>query len=140
MLTISRHHLIGEAIEICGGLNIFGSLDELTPAISVEAVMDRSPEVIMVSNYSADGSERSEDLSQWARWPHIPAVENGNLYFVNADQITRPSTRILGGVEAICQNLDAARGKASATAGREGVRNPLTDPDSTAAQAGPHRD
>ena len=111
MLTISRHHLIGEAIEICGGQHVFAALNDLTPAISVEAVLDELPQVIMANNYSTDGSEQPDDLSAWTRWPHIPAVQNGNLYFVRADEITRPSTRILIGVDTICKNLDMARNK-----------------------------
>jgi iron complex transport system substrate-binding protein len=111
MLTISRHHLIGQAIELCGGKNIFAALDELTPVISVEAVLDELPQVIMANNYSLDGSEQPDDLLVWTKWPHLPAVQNGNLYFVSADEITRPSVRILLGVDAICKNLDSARNK-----------------------------
>jgi iron complex transport system substrate-binding protein len=103
--------LIGEAIDICGGQNVFGALDDLTPAISVEVVLDALPQVIMANNYSTDGSEQPDDLSAWTRWPHIPAVQNGNLYFVSADEITRPSTRILIGVDTICKNLELARNK-----------------------------
>jgi iron complex transport system substrate-binding protein len=111
LLTISRHHLIGEAIELCGGQNIFAAVDELTPAISVEVVLDELPQVIMANNYSLDGSEQPDDLLIWTQWPHLPAVQNGNLYFVSADEITRPSARILLGVDAICKNLDLARNK-----------------------------
>jgi iron complex transport system substrate-binding protein len=111
MLTISRHHLIGEAIELCGGQNIFAALDELTPAISVEAVLDELPQVIMANNYSIDGSEQPDDLLVWTKWPHLPAVQNDNLFFVSADEITRPSARILLGVHSICKNLDLARNK-----------------------------
>jgi iron complex transport system substrate-binding protein len=111
MLTISERHLIGEVIEICGGKNIFAGIDELTPSVSEEAVIDAMPEVIMANNYHPDGGEQPEDLSAWNRWPHIPAVKNRNLYFVNADEITRPSVRILAGVDAVCKNLDLARGK-----------------------------
>ena len=111
MLTISGRHLIGEAIEICGGRNIFAELKELTPAISVEAVLDRSPDVIMASRFIGGDDERPEALTVWNQWPSIPAVRNGNLYAVKADQIARPSTRILGGVRQICEHLEAARRK-----------------------------
>jgi iron complex transport system substrate-binding protein len=116
MLTISRHHMIGEAIEICGGSNIFSALDELTPAVSMEAVLDEAPEVIMANHYGQDNGEQPDDLSVWAGWKNVPAVERGNLYFIDADEITRPSTRILAGVASICTNLDIARSKNKPTA------------------------
>jgi iron complex transport system substrate-binding protein len=116
MLTISRHHMIGEAIEICGGQNIFAALDELTPAISIEVVLDELPEVIMANNYSQDDGEEPDDLSVWTKWPNIPAVRNENLYYVGADEITRPSTRILEGVAAVCRNLESARIKRGSAA------------------------
>ena len=111
MLTISRHHLIGQAIELCGGRNVFAGLDELTPAVSVEAVLDRSPEVIIGSSFGAQGNQNLDRLSAWSRWTHIPAVRDDNLFLVDADQIVRPSTRILGGVREVCEKLEAAREK-----------------------------
>jgi iron complex transport system substrate-binding protein len=118
MLTISRRHLIGEAIEVCGGRNIFAGLAELTPAVSVEAVLDRSPEVILVSSFVTRDDALPEGLSFWRDWPNVPAVRDGNLFAVNADQIARPGTRILGGVEQICGYLEAARQKGN---GRDGL-------------------
>jgi iron complex transport system substrate-binding protein len=112
MLTISRRHLIGEAIEICGGVNIFAELDELTPSVSVETVLDRAPEVILASG--GDGA-LPDGLEVWTRWQSIPAVRDGNLYVIDADLIVRPATRMLGGVRQICEQLDAARQKRSET-------------------------
>lgn len=116
MLTISRRHVIGEAIEICGGRNIFANLDELAPAVSVEAILDRAPEVIIASGAGPNVTQLPDGLSVWARWPSIPAVRNGNLYVVDADLIVRPSTRILGGVRRICEHLETARRKKLARA------------------------
>jgi iron complex transport system substrate-binding protein len=117
MLTISRRHLIGQAIETCGGRNIFADLNELTPAVSIEAVIDRAPDVIIVAGFGTNETEVRESLSLWAQWPNIPAVRHGDMYVVNADLIVRPSARILGGVGQICGHLDAARRKENARAG-----------------------
>jgi len=111
LLTINRHHVIGEAIETCGGHNIFSGLESLAPVVSLEAVLDRSPEVIVASNFGNPDDVDDDDLAAWSAWTHIPAVRNGNLFVVDADQIVRPSTRILGGIRQLCDSLEKARGK-----------------------------
>jgi iron complex transport system substrate-binding protein len=117
MLTISRRQLIGQAIETCAGRNIFADLNELTPAVSIEAVIDRAPDVIILAGFGTNETQVRESLSLWARWTNIPAVRHGDMYVVNADLIARPSVRMLGGVGQICEQLDAARRKESARTG-----------------------
>jgi iron complex transport system substrate-binding protein len=114
LLTISRHHVIDEVIGICGGRNIFSGLDSLAPAVTLEAVLDRSPQVIVASNFGNPDGADSDALTTWSTWTHIPAVRNGNLFLIDADQIVRPSTRILGGIRQVCVSLDEARGKSVA--------------------------
>jgi iron complex transport system substrate-binding protein len=110
LFTISRRHVIGEAIELCGGRNVFGGLAELSPAISPEAVIDAAPEVIIGARYSADMSTPNP-LAVWRQWTSIPAVRNGNLFLVNANLMTRPSVRILDGVRELCEKISVARTK-----------------------------
>ena len=110
LFTISRRHVIGEAIELCGGNNVFGGLAELSPAISPEAVIDAAPEVIIGARYSEDVSTANL-LAVWRQWTSIPAVLNGNLFLVDANLMTRPSVRILDGVRELCERISMARMK-----------------------------
>jgi len=110
LFTISRRHVIGEAIELCGGRNVFGGLVELSPAISPEAVIDAAPEAIIGARYSADMSTPNP-LAVWRQWTSIPAVRNGNLFLVDANLMTRPSVRILDGVRELCEKISVARTK-----------------------------
>jgi iron complex transport system substrate-binding protein len=111
LLTINRHHVIGEAIEICGGRNIFAGLESLAPVVSLEAVLDRSPEVIIVNNFGIPRETGDDSLAAWRAWANLPAVRNENLFLIDADQIVRPSTRILGGIRQLCTSLEKAREK-----------------------------
>ena len=49
MYTINREHYVSELIAICGGRNVFDDLSELAPTVTVEAVIDRDPEVMLAS-------------------------------------------------------------------------------------------
>jgi iron complex transport system substrate-binding protein len=53
LFTINKHHVIGEAIEICGGRNVFADLKELSPAISLEAALESAPQVIIASRFDS---------------------------------------------------------------------------------------
>ena len=103
LYTIGGRQLISEVIDVCGGRNIFADLGELAPAVSLEAVIERDPEVIL----SAD-LQRAE-LEEWRRWTGITAVRGGHLYSVDGDLVVRASPRILAGAREVCARLDEAR-------------------------------
>jgi len=111
LFTINKHHVIGEAIEICGGRNVFANLNELSPAITLEAVLDRAPQVIIASRFDSRKDSIATELAGWSEWTNIPAVRDGNLFLLGVDQMVRPSTRILDGIRVLCQSLDKARQK-----------------------------
>lgn len=113
LLTVNERHIISDAIGICGGVNVFAGLPELTPAVSVEAVLARVPEVIVTTWYPVPGQaapQAQRVLADWLRWPVLPAVRNGNLVAINADLMSRPTPRMLAGIAALCAGLDRARG------------------------------
>ena len=103
LYTVGGRQLISEIIALCGGRNVFADLGELAPAVAMEAVMARDPEVIL----TAEG--QGADLDEWRRWPAISAVAHGHLYTVDGDLVARPSPRILEGTRQVCAALDLAR-------------------------------
>ncbi len=115
LFTISGRHVIGQAIELCGGENVFAELEGLSPAVSLEAVLDALPEVIVASNFGGDRPDAAVGLAHWSAWDHLPAVRYDNLYFVDADYMVRPGLRILEGVRQMCDRLDRARERLGST-------------------------
>ncbi len=104
LYTINSTHFVSELIELCGGRNIFGDLDGLAPLISVEAVLERSPEVILASTDTGQSA-----FEEWERWPDLPANRFGNRYLMPANDIGRPTPRLLTGVRAVCEALQKSR-------------------------------
>lgn len=112
LMTINDDHVIADVIRGCGGRNVFAGLSALAPRVSVEAVLERDPEVIVASGMD---EERPEWLDMWRDWPEIEAVRNDNLFFVPPDLLQRHTPRILDGMERMCAQLErvrAARGGA----------------------------
>lgn len=108
LYTVNRDHLIGEAIRLCGGDNIFADSIIRVPQVGIEAVIAASPDVIV---YSSGNEDRADNhwTNRWRRFDTIPAVANGHLYSLPADIITRPSFRMVEGIEKLCQLMNLAR-------------------------------
>lgn len=134
LYTINREHYVSELIAICGGRNIFDDLDELAPTVSVEAVVERNPEVMLASTDAGD-----DGFAEWQRWPTIAANLYGNQFLLAADELARPTPRLIIAGGAMCLALQRARfnraaflgvdGGQEATAVRDPKALPRTHPD-----------
>lgn len=105
LYTLNSQHIVSRALAMCGGRNIFADVTLLAPTVSVEAVVQRNPQVIIASVYPG----ANIDLSNWQRFPGLRAVRQKNLFQMNADNLMRSTPRILSGVTEICRLLDVAR-------------------------------
>jgi iron complex transport system substrate-binding protein len=106
LYTVNGEHYVSELISLCGGENIFADLNTLAPAIAVEAVVERNPEVMLASSDAGDDA-----FAEWNRWPNLMAVRLGNQYLMPADEIVRATPRLLIAGEALCKALQISREK-----------------------------
>lgn len=106
--TLNGDHLISQVIELCGGRNIFGDTKTLAPRINIESVLLRNPDVIVASGMS---KARPEWLDDWRIYPSLDAIKNDALFFVDPDEIQRPTARVLLGAKNLCEQLNAVREK-----------------------------
>jgi len=104
--TINGGHIISDAIQLCGGSNIYANEAVVAPIINIESILDKDPQAIIASGMS---SSRPEWLDEWKQWPSLTAVKQNNLFFVDPDHIQRHTVRILLGIQAICEQLEQAR-------------------------------
>ncbi len=104
LYTISGDHYVSELIALCGGQNIFSDLVNLAPLIAVEAVIERNPEIMLVSSDS-----EGDALNEWDRWPDLAANRYGNRFVMLADEIGRPTPRLLSAGGALCDALQQGR-------------------------------
>ncbi|MBT8441675.1 MAG: cobalamin-binding protein [Gammaproteobacteria bacterium] len=111
LFTIGGRHVISESIETCGGRNIFADVDGLSPAVSLESVIDAAPDAIVAGHDLVSGDGRTQLIDQWAQWSSIPAVRNGDLYVVDANRMHRSTVRILDTLEELCGHLALARSR-----------------------------
>ena len=104
LYTINGDHYISELIETCGGINIFSDLDGLAPLVSVEAVLEREPEILLASSDAGPNA-----FVEWERWADIAANKYGNRFLMPANEIGRPTPRLLIAARAVCNALAEGR-------------------------------
>ncbi len=109
LMTVNGRSFIADSIRLCGGRNVFDTLEPIAPTVSVEAVIAADPQVII---NSASDENNEAQLAAWKRWTTISAVRHDNLFGIPSDLIARPTPRIVEGVERLCRLLDVARERA----------------------------
>ncbi|MGQ7288348.1 cobalamin-binding protein [Vreelandella venusta] len=106
LMSVNDAHLIGQVIEICGGVNVFGEQARLVPRIDDEAVLAANPEAIVAGGM---GEENRHWLTHWEQYSNLTAVADDNLFFVPPSLIQRPTPRLMEGSQILCEKLDIAR-------------------------------
>ncbi len=109
LMTLNDHHIVSDALRLCGAVNVFGNLPQLAPSISRESVVAAKPEVIFASD------ERNESWDRWRALPQLPAVRLGNLYRIDGAVMNRAGPRMLEATEILCRHIDEARTKLAAS-------------------------
>ncbi len=103
LITVNGQGFISNVIRLCGGENVFAKALIAAPNVSVEAVVDANPSVIIA------GQTKQAWQHLWRAWPTLQAVKNKALFSVPADLISRPGPRILQGAAMICRDLQRVR-------------------------------
>lgn len=104
LYTVNGEHFIGDILSLCGGRNIFAELSDLAPSVSVEAVIDRNPEVLLAAS---DGSQ--SPFSDWLRFETLAANRYGNRFVIESAKIARATPRLLIAASKVCRVLVKAR-------------------------------
>ena len=112
LYTVNRDHFIAEIISLCGGRNIFSDLSKLAPSVSVEAVIDRDPEVLLAASDSGE-----MPFADWQRWDNLAANRYSNHFIVGSAEIGRATPRLVEAAEQVCSALRTARENREAAGG-----------------------
>lgn len=101
-MSAGASSFIGDVIKCAGGKNIFDDLQDAYPIVSEEAIIKRSPEVILLP---ASSGVIADDVRARAGWEDVAAVVNGRIFVVSDNVYTRPGPRIAQVIEEISQMI-----------------------------------
>jgi iron complex transport system substrate-binding protein len=109
LLTVNGEHLISRVLELCGGRNVLAAAPSLTPAVSLEQLLAKQPDAILIA---APPAIAAQSIAAWRIRRSLHAVRQGALYVVDPALVERMGPRIVEGIDAVCATLDEVRGKA----------------------------
>ncbi|MBI3600924.1 MAG: cobalamin-binding protein [Nitrospinae bacterium] len=98
---------IDDALQLLGWKNIASDTKTKYPKYSIEEVINRSPDVILIGkSMGADMKESSKGLLK--KLKHLEAVKNGRVYYTG-DALYRLGPRIVEGIEEMAGYLNRSQ-------------------------------
>jgi iron complex transport system substrate-binding protein len=90
---------VGQMITEAGGQNVFADATQQYPPVSDEAVLARSPDLILAPDHG--GAKLCDRLLHRPGWQRVPAVAARRVEAVPEDLLQRPGPRIIEGLERL---------------------------------------
>jgi iron complex transport system substrate-binding protein len=104
LMTVGRTTIIGQLLEMAGGINVFADLEGRYPQVSSEEVVKRNPSCIL--GHTGHQLALSPDqIGQRPGWNHITAVKQHCIRLLDGDTVARPGPRLAEALEAITRAL-----------------------------------
>ncbi|SMF42672.1 MULTISPECIES: cobalamin-binding protein [unclassified Pseudomonas] len=97
LYTVGGGQIISDALSVCGARNVFDDLKLPAPQVSIEAVLQRNPEMILV------GDQAQKEA--WKVWPTMAA----RVRLVPDKGLERPSGQMLEALARLCQVIAPSR-------------------------------
>lgn len=91
LYTVGGGQIISDALSVCGARNVFDDLKLPAPQVSIESVLQRDPQMILV------GDQAQEEA--WKVWPAMAE----RVRLVPDKGLERPSGQMLEAVGRLCQ-------------------------------------
>jgi iron complex transport system substrate-binding protein len=104
LITVGPGSFIDQLIRMAGGANVAANSTTPYPRLSMEAVLQEDPQVLVFPVGKAEGISESEQQT-WRQWSTMTAVKQGRLHQISADWLNRPGPRIARGLEALVEIL-----------------------------------
>ncbi len=102
--TMGGKTFTNDLIWKAGGINIFADDFEKSRVVSLEAVIAKNPQVIIVSGMGTTGDLIYNSITREQRLQSVDAVMNNHVYKISdANIIERPGPRIVDGLEEVAK-------------------------------------
>lgn len=98
-MVVGGGSFMNDLIEAAGGRNIYGFLPQPSPAVSIEDVIARDPDIVI------RGGEGATPGPLGPLWRHLPAVSRGQIATVPSDVVLRPSVQMGSAARSIARAL-----------------------------------
>lgn len=85
---------VDEMIAMVGGTNVFHDAPSTYDQVSMEAVLERLPDVIIDTSDNGPRALRGRVHGDWGQWEFLPAVKQQRVYLVDPSRLVIPGIRL----------------------------------------------
>lgn len=103
LITVGAHSFVADVIRRAGGRSISDDLPGEWPRLSIEAVLARNPDIILLPK-SHTYTPSLDEFRHLPGWRDLAAVKAGRVYFIS-DTIVRPCPRLVDSLEEVAAIL-----------------------------------
>ena len=104
IFTVGNKSFVNEYNKYINGTNVFEYIDMRYPNISVESVIEKNPDVILLVNM---GDVSDQEILKWNKYKNIMAIKNNQIYLLEADDIFTPTPKkFLNGIKVLQNKLN----------------------------------
>jgi ABC-type Fe3+-hydroxamate transport system substrate-binding protein len=101
IITVGKHAFISEILEAAGAKSVTDDLSPDWPQISLEAVIARAPEALLLIR---GGKVSIDTLQKRPGWSSLPAIQKGKVYYVE-NGIQDPSPVAIDALEELAREF-----------------------------------
>jgi iron complex transport system substrate-binding protein len=98
LIVVGAGSFLNELVEIAGGSNVYASNPAVSPAVAMEDILQKRPEILITT---ADGEKRKRPQERWRAWF---SRANG-VVVVDTMLVGRPATRLGEAAVSIARGL-----------------------------------
>jgi len=96
-----------DMLEIAGGTNVFGDVEQQSVQATTEMLLARKPEEIIELRYGErmTAEQAAQDLRVWDTLASIPAVKSHRVHLLVGDEFVVPGPRVVDATRALAHTL-----------------------------------
>jgi iron complex transport system substrate-binding protein len=109
--TAGKSTMIDDVFALAGGDNVGRRAEGAWPQVSLETILAWAPQVIFTTYVPGGPDSLGGEMARLRAvdgWKNVPAVQQGRIYYVEGDWLTRPGPRLVQALEHIARHLHPA--------------------------------
>jgi len=106
LVVVGGNSYLNDAIETLGCKNVYSDLKQAYPRPSIEDVISRNPDTILILAMNDKKNLYEGWTKEWKGFERLKATQNQRIFVFRSDALMRPSLRWTEGLQALHQALD----------------------------------
>lgn len=109
LYTVGGNELLSDVLTTCGYRNVFAELTQPGPAVTLESVLARNPDLVLA--LGSDAAQSTAWANAWKAYPALSAVRHGHLVPWSDARFSRLGPSMVEAAEDLCRALAPLGGR-----------------------------